>query len=121
MSSGPEPHSIPYSAPAFNRVSNYLSVHPEITGFALETAPASIPSDVLDAMHEIEFENYERDSINQVYYCGSGVVGKGWGFVHGPFSSKAPEDPGSVKFEGSFGRLSYLEKLDSNWYRFAVH
>jgi hypothetical protein len=121
MHTGPDPHSIPYSAISFNRVSDYLDNHPEVGGFSLEDAPSTIPHDILDAMNEMNFDYYKVDSIYQVYYCGSGVVGKGWGFIHGHFSDSALSDPSSVRFEGWYDRLSYLERLDSNWYRFAIH
>jgi len=116
MSTGPEPHSIPYEASTFNKVSDYLAQHPDYMGFVLETAPA-FPSNVRDAMDEIGFEYYQRKGDYQMYYCGSGVVGKAWGFVHGHFTPEEVNDPSLVPFES----FSYIAQLDSNWYRFAVH
>lgn len=115
MSTGPEPHSIPYEASTFNKVSNYLAQHPDYMGFVLESAPA-FPSDVRDAMDDMGFESYQRKGDYQMYFCGSGVVGKGWGFVHGPFSQEEVNDPALIPFES----FSYIAQLDSNWYRFAV-
>ena len=117
MNTGPEPHSIPYVASTFNKASDYLTQHPEINGFALDNASTSIPSDVRDAMEDIGFERYQRKGDYQMYFCGSGAVGNGWGFVHGHFTQEEVNDPGLIPFE-SFG---YIAQLDSNWYRFAVH
>lgn len=112
MSTGPEPHSIPYDAALFHQLAD------EIVQLDIDSRSPSYKMSLL--MQEMGMMSYRDHGEVKLFFCGYGVVGKGWGFAYGSFSDAEIEYPGSVQRNGEYLGLAYLEKLDNNWYRFGA-
>ncbi len=74
----------------------------------------------MDKMEEIGFLEFRNLKDHKVFFCGYGVVGKGWGFIYGHFERGEIEKPRTIKGNGNQLNLTYLEHLKGKWYRFGA-
>lgn len=99
---------------------SYFESNPETKGFKIEDAPKEIPASVLDEMEDIGFLAFSNLGDHKVFFCGYGVVGKGWGFIHGEFSQEEVNQPGLINGNNNQLDLTYLEHLEGKWFRFGA-
>jgi hypothetical protein len=109
MSTGPEPHSIPYDAELFRELAMAIEDNNEVL---------SLKPTVL--MNKIGMMDLREHGEIKLFFCGYGVVGKGWGFAYGDLTETEIEDPSLVERNGVNLGLTYLKKIDHMWYRFAA-
>ena len=119
MQNGPDPHSIKFEEVKFNQIIIYFTQNNSVKNFSIDDPPSDFPEDILDEMKKIGFDTYRNIGQNKVFTCGSGVVGKCWGFIYGDFSSEDVQHPPVIGNEDKL-YLTYLEKLKGNWYRFGA-
>jgi len=120
MQTGPDPHSIEFEESKFERIISHFESKPEIKGFNIENAPKEIPVNVVDDMEEIGFLEFRNLGDYKVFFCGYGVVGKGWGFIHGKFLEEEIDGPILIKGNNKQLNLTFLEHLKGNWFRFGA-
>lgn len=120
MQIGPKPHSIEFDLDQFELIANYFIVHESIDNFTLKSPLPETPIDIVIAMKEIGILEFRNFGDHKVFFCGYGVVGKGWGFIYGNFSQAQIEELGWIKNKEEQLLLTYLAPLPSKWYRFAV-
>lgn len=120
MQIGPDPHSIEFEETKFQAVVSYFESNPEIRGFEIDRAPNKIPAPILDEMENIGFLEFRNLGNFKVFFCGYGVVGKGWGFIHGDFKEEKINRPSLIKGNNNQLNLTYLEHLKGNWFRFGA-
>ncbi len=119
MQTGPDPHSIKFDKASFELVTDYFVKTDQIS-FVMKKVPKNIPDNIVERMKEIGFLEFRNLGDYKVFFCGYGVVGKGWGFIMGNFTDKQIEQPPFIENKGEKLYLSFLERLESNWYRFAT-
>lgn len=120
MQTGPNPHSIEFEESKFQSIISYFESNSETKGFEIENAPDEIPESVLDNMKDIGILEYRNLGDFKVFFCGYGVVGKGWGFVHGEFSQEEVNQPTLINGNNNQLDLTYLEHLEGKWFRFGA-
>lgn len=120
MQTGPEPHSIDFEKNKFNLVINYFNSHAEINQWKIEKAQNDIPDSVLNEMIELGFLEYRNYGNYKVFFCGFGVVGKGWGFLYSNVPKEEIENSPNVNGERREFLITYLENIEGNWFRFAA-
>ena len=120
MQTEPEPHSIEFSQEKFDSIASFFVANPELNNFDLEQSPKEIPEDIRIKMKEIGLLEFRNVEGFLVFFCGYGVVGKGWGFIHGEFNEQQLEGADMLG-SPDIGRIdiTYLEHLEGKWHRFA--
>lgn len=120
MQTGPDPHSIKFAKADFDEVINYFLTKPDTKEFDNQAAPNDIPKSVIKKMKKIGFLEYRNLGLYQVFFCGYGVVGKGWGFINGRFSQDQIDNPEIINDNNNTLYLSYLGHLEGDWFRFGA-
>ncbi|NOQ74100.1 MAG: hypothetical protein GQ574_18985 [Crocinitomix sp.] len=120
MQTGPDPHSIEFDEAKFQSIVSYFLANPEAIGFDTEDAPDTVPVSIIEEMEVVGFLEFRNLHQHKVFFCGYGVVGKGWGFIYGEFSKEEIKKPSLIQGNGNRLHLTYLEHLEGGWFRFAV-
>ena len=120
MQNGPNPHSLEFKKNKFNKIINYFVQNEPLKSFTIDNPPSAFPDDILKEMKDIGFETFRKIGGYKVFSCGSGVVGKVWGFVYGDFTNDQVQQPSLIEGNGDKLYLSYLKKLGGKWYRFSA-
>ena len=120
MQTGPDPHSIKFDEIKFRTVISYFESNTEVKGFDVENAPKEIPESILEEMKDIGFLEFRNIGDFKVFFCGYGVVGKGWGFIHGEFPQEEIAQPELIKGNNNQLNLTYLEHLEGKWFKFGA-
>lgn len=120
MHTGPEPHSISFEKEKFTLIQSYFSKHPEIISYSVQNPKNQIPESIHKNLQTLKFSDYKQIGDYQLFICGNGVVGKAWGFIHGPFTSKQQEPPSYCSACILPYHITYLKHLEGSWYRIAV-
>lgn len=120
MQTGPDPHSIEFEKNKFDSFIAYFNENPSTEGFDIKNAPKDIPNATIVQLEEIGVIEYRNLGDYKVFFCGYGVVGKGWGFIYGDFSDEEVQKHQSIKGNNQSLMLTYLEHLEGRWYRFAA-
>ena len=119
MRTGQDP-PIEFEKVKFEEINSYLSSDSELEGFDIDNAPPEIPKSVIEEMEEIGFLEFRNLGDFKVYFCGYGVVGKGWGFINGEFTQEEIDHPGLIKGSSNQLNLTFLEHVEGRWFRFGV-
>lgn len=115
-----EPHSIEFNEIKFDEVISYFEANPKINEFDLENVPNELPKTLITKMNDIGFLEYRNLGEYKIFFCGYGVVGKGWGFIYGEFDVDKIDSPLTIIGNDSQLRLTYLEHLKGKWFRFGA-
>ncbi len=110
MSTAPDPHSIEYDKEVFDQLADEI-----------ETLDGKTPAfRMSQLMRDLSMMDMRNHGEVKLFFCGYGVVGKGWGFAYGDFTDEEIANPGAVERDGELLGLTYLKKLDNKWYRFGA-
>lgn len=120
MQTGSNPHSIEFDEAKFQKISSFFEFNSEIKGFKIKNAPSKIPKSLLIMMENLGFLEYRNLGDFKVFFCGYGVVGKGWGFILGKFTQEEINKPDLIEGNNNQLNLTYLKHIKGNWFRFGA-
>ena len=118
MQTGPNPHSIEFEAEKFEKIIAYFEANPATKDFKIENVSTEILDSLKEQMEEIGFLEFRNFGTYKVFFCGYGVVGKGWGFIYGDFIVDEIKSDTTIRYNDKELLLTYLEFLKGKWYRF---
>lgn len=120
MQTGPDPHSIKFDKATFNAIAAYFTIKKDQANFDMKKIPSGIPKNIVELMKDIGFLEFRNLGDHKVFFCGYGVVGKGWGFIAGDPADQI-KNPSLVEGNDQKLYLTYIEYLGDGWYRFAAN